>query len=82
MVQGQPRQIILETPTSKVTRAKWTGDVAQVVEYLPCKSVTLNSNPSPTKRKKKNKKGSSVHMASGWLILGVHRTRMKTPEKV
>jgi hypothetical protein len=24
-VQGQPRQIVCETPISKITRAKWTG---------------------------------------------------------
>jgi hypothetical protein len=32
---------------SKITRAKWTGEVAQVVEY-----EALSSNPSPTKKKK------------------------------
>jgi hypothetical protein len=32
MVQGQPGQILQETPISKITRAKWTGGVAQVVE--------------------------------------------------
>jgi hypothetical protein len=31
MVQGQPRQIVHETPISKITRAKWTGGVAQVI---------------------------------------------------
>jgi hypothetical protein len=34
MVQGQPRQIVHETPISKIIRVKWTGDVAQVVECL------------------------------------------------
>jgi hypothetical protein len=33
-VQGQPRQIAGETPISKITRAKWTGGVAQAVEHL------------------------------------------------
>jgi hypothetical protein len=28
-VQGKPRQIVLKTPISKITRAKWTGGVAQ-----------------------------------------------------
>jgi hypothetical protein len=31
-VQDQPRQIVLKTPISKITRAKWTGSVAQAVE--------------------------------------------------
>jgi hypothetical protein len=29
--RGQVGQIISETPISKITKAKWTGDVAQVV---------------------------------------------------
>jgi hypothetical protein len=39
-------------PFSKITRTKWTGGVAQAVEYLLCKYKALNLNPSPTKRKK------------------------------
>jgi hypothetical protein len=31
-------------PISKITRAKWTGGVAQVVEYLLCKCKTPCSN--------------------------------------
>jgi hypothetical protein len=30
-IQGQPRKIVQETPISKIARAKWTGDVAQMV---------------------------------------------------
>jgi hypothetical protein len=40
-------------PNSKITRAKWTGGVAQVVEHLLCKSKARNSKPSATKKKKK-----------------------------
>jgi hypothetical protein len=29
IVQGQSREIVPEIPISKITRAKWTGDVAQ-----------------------------------------------------
>jgi hypothetical protein len=54
--QGQPRQIVPETPISKITRAKWTGSVAHVVEYLLCKCEALNSNPSPPKKKNFEKK--------------------------
>jgi hypothetical protein len=32
----------------KVTRAKWTGDMAQGVEHLLCKCKALSSKPSPT----------------------------------
>jgi hypothetical protein len=30
--EGQPEQIVQETPISKITRAKWTGGMAQIVE--------------------------------------------------
>jgi hypothetical protein len=40
---------------SKITRAKWTGDVARVVEHLFCK-FDLSSNPSPTREKKNSTK--------------------------
>jgi hypothetical protein len=42
----------LQDLISKLTRGKWTGDVAQVVECLLCKLEALNSNPSLTKKKK------------------------------
>jgi hypothetical protein len=45
--------------TSKLTRAKWSEGVAQMVEHLLCKNEALNSNPSPTKKKKKKKKPPS-----------------------
>jgi hypothetical protein len=35
---------------SKIARAKWAGDVAQMVEYLFCKHETLSSNSNPTKK--------------------------------
>jgi hypothetical protein len=41
-VGGQSGQI------SKITRAKHTGGVVQVVEYLLCKHEALSSNPDPT----------------------------------
>jgi hypothetical protein len=33
-VLSQPRQIVHETSILKTTREKWTGGVAQAVEYL------------------------------------------------
>jgi hypothetical protein len=33
-VRGQPGQIVHEIPISKITKAKWIGDVAQAVEHL------------------------------------------------
>jgi hypothetical protein len=39
-------------PISKITGAKWTGDVAQVVAGTLYES--LSSNPSPGKKKKEN----------------------------
>jgi hypothetical protein len=38
---GQPRQVVCKTPTPKITRAKWTGGVAQVVEHLLCPEFKL-----------------------------------------
>jgi hypothetical protein len=49
MIQGQLGQIVHEIPISKITRAKWTGGVAQAVERLLCKCKALSSNPGPTK---------------------------------
>jgi hypothetical protein len=54
-VQSQPGQIALETPFSKITRAKWTGGVAQAIEHLLFKHEALSSNSSPTLKKKKKK---------------------------
>jgi hypothetical protein len=39
--------------TSKITRTKWTGGVAQAEEYLVYKCEALSSNPGPTKKKEK-----------------------------
>jgi hypothetical protein len=50
-VQAQPRQIVQETPTSKITKAKWPGGVVQAIEHLLCNCEALSSNPSPTKIK-------------------------------
>jgi hypothetical protein len=49
-IRGQPGQIVQETPSPKITRAKmdWRrGSSGRVPEVL-------RSNPSPTKRKKKS----------------------------
>jgi hypothetical protein len=51
-VLGQPREILHQTPISKISRAKWAGGVAQVVECLLCKCQALISNFSPKKKKK------------------------------
>jgi hypothetical protein len=49
-VWGPPRQIVQETPISKITRAKWARGVAQAVEFLLYKCKGLSSNTSPTKK--------------------------------
>jgi hypothetical protein len=48
LVEGHSRQIVCETPIFKITRAKWTGGLAQVVQHLICKCKALSSNPSLT----------------------------------
>jgi hypothetical protein len=45
VVQGQPEKIVCETPISKITRAKWTGGLAQAVEHLLYKCETLSQTP-------------------------------------
>jgi hypothetical protein len=44
VVWGQPRQIVHKTSISKISRAKWTGCVAQVVQRLLFKCKALSSN--------------------------------------
>jgi hypothetical protein len=56
-IEGQTKQIAHENHISKITKAKWTGSVAQVVEHLLCKCEALNSNHRPTKNPKKQKQG-------------------------
>jgi hypothetical protein len=51
-IQGQPRKTVLENLICKITRAKWTGDMAQEVDHFfsECKEA-LNSKPVPPKGK-------------------------------
>jgi hypothetical protein len=57
MAQGQPRQIVHETPPiSKLIRAKWTGGVDQAVKHLLCKYEAQSSNSSPIKKERKKKR--------------------------
>jgi hypothetical protein len=51
MVQNQPRHIVQETPISKITTAKWTGGVSQVVQHRLCKFKA----PIPPKKKNNNR---------------------------
>jgi hypothetical protein len=44
-VQGQPRQIVCETPSPKEPEQKWAGGVAQAVELLLCKSEVPDFKP-------------------------------------
>jgi hypothetical protein len=49
-VQDQPRtNNSQDPPISKLTRAKWTGGVAQVVEHLLYTYKVSSSNPSSIK---------------------------------
>jgi hypothetical protein len=52
ILRGQSWQIVIKTPISKITSAKWTGGVAQVVDHLLC-----NCEASSTKNKR---------MTGGW----------------
>jgi hypothetical protein len=50
-VEGQRRELLLETPIFKITRAKSIESVAQAVECLFCKCDALRSNPGTIKKK-------------------------------
>jgi hypothetical protein len=63
--KAKPGQIVWETPISKMTRVKWTGGVAQVVQCLFGKTKTLSSNPSYMKRKRKK----WICQTNPWLLL-------------
>jgi hypothetical protein len=49
-VEGQPRQTVHKTPISKITTAKWTGDMAQMLECLFCKCKPVSSNLCSTNK--------------------------------
>jgi hypothetical protein len=53
--QGQPGQIVLETPISKITRANGLRYYSNG-ECLLCEFKALSSNPSLTKKQKQKQK--------------------------
>jgi hypothetical protein len=69
-----------EIPISKLTRANWTGDVAQVVEHL----FALSSNPGPTKKNQKTKKleskDYSMHVITRWENEILRLTKSQKPD--
>jgi hypothetical protein len=54
VVQGQPRQVFQETHL-KLTRAKWTEEVAQAVQPLFCKHKAKFKPQSLSQKKKKKR---------------------------
>jgi hypothetical protein len=56
MVQGQCGQIVCRDLISKTARAKWAGDVTQVLEHVLHKHEALSLNSSPTIKRKQRKK--------------------------
>jgi hypothetical protein len=46
---------------SKITRAKWTGNVTQAVEHLLYKHEALSTNINPTKKSKKERQLTTKH---------------------
>jgi hypothetical protein len=55
-----------QDPISKITRAKWTGGMAQEVENLLYKCKALSSNPIPPKEKKKRNHRYSNNICQQW----------------
>jgi hypothetical protein len=66
-----------QDPISKITRAKWTGGVAQVAEHLLCKHKALNSNYKSHQKKKKKKASRAGHHAGYQTLQG--RTQAWSP---
>jgi hypothetical protein len=68
-VLGQPKKLLWETtpPSSKITKGKWTGCVAQAVACLLCKYEALSSNPSPTKKKRERESRDEIRGRHLWL---------------
>jgi hypothetical protein len=60
----------MQDPTSKITRAKWTGSVAQV--YLLCKCKALSSNPCPTKKERNKQKNPRNQKPGKSSIINFH----------
>jgi hypothetical protein len=52
-------------PLSKITREKWTGDLAQAVVWLLCKCEVLSLNSSPPNNNNNNNNKMSVKTAEG-----------------
>jgi hypothetical protein len=51
-VWGQPKQIVHETPISKITRAELTASVAQAVKHLLSQAGSPKFKPQSHKKKK------------------------------
>jgi hypothetical protein len=70
-IWGQPGENSSQDPISKITRAKWTGGVAQVVKHLLCKHEALSH------KKKKGKKDvkpflvvqKEPNLFTGWICI-------------
>jgi hypothetical protein len=60
VIQDQLQQIVHETSSPKITRAKLPGGVAQAVESPLCKCKTVSSDCSSHKKKEKKKLNLSL----------------------
>jgi hypothetical protein len=86
-LEASPGREFEREPISKITRAKWTGGVAQVVERLLCKCEVLSSNSNLTKKKTKKRKKTehTSHPPQGedtagrWPERGPPRLQSATP---
>jgi hypothetical protein len=65
-------------PISKITRAKWTGGVAKVVEHLLCKCKVLSQTPVPPKQKNSLAKTSKWQSMNWWSFLSLPLTKCHT----
>jgi hypothetical protein len=55
----------LQDPISKITRTKWTGDVAQAVEHLLCKRSPEFKPPSHQKKKERKQQAENEQKSLG-----------------
>jgi hypothetical protein len=77
-VRGQLKQNSVHNPIYKITRAKWAGGVAQVVECLLCKNEA-NFKPQSLKRKDKQIRGNQNSLATLLPLLSLALKSGMTP---
>jgi hypothetical protein len=68
---------------SKISRAKWTGSVAQIAAYLLYRCEALSSNLSPTKKENKKRGNYTFHLENEtWEIFPFQEVQSSFQSKI